>query len=147
MRPFSALRLTLLRACYAVLVVGLSLRYGPVFVEGLYTLPRMDGVVVALLSALGLLSVAGLFSPFRMLPLLVFEIAWKLIWVSAVAVPKWLDGSLDEGTLSILFNCAVALPFVFIVPWRHVAVTFLTSADPLWSPTGSNAVLPQKVQQ
>lgn len=130
MRPFSTLRLTLLRACYAILVVGLSLRYGPVFADGLASLPRMDGVVVALLSALGILSVAGLFSPIRMLPLLVFEIAWKLIWVSAVALPKWLDGSLDEGTLSILFNCAVALPFVLIVPWRHVVGTFLGTREP-----------------
>lgn len=130
MRPFSTLRLTLLRACYAVLVVGLSLRYGPVFAEGLASLPRMDGVVVALLSALGILSVAGLLSPIRMLPLLVFEIAWKLIWASAVALPKLLDGSLDEGTLSILFNCAVVLPFVFVVPWRYVAGTVLGSHEP-----------------
>lgn len=130
MRPLSTLRLTLLRACYAVLVVGLSLRYGPVFADGLANLPRMDGVVVALLSALGILSVAGLFSPLRMLPLLVFEIAWKLVWVSAVALPKWLDGSLDQGTLSILFNCAVVLPFVFIVPWRHVAKMFVGTREP-----------------
>ncbi len=117
MRPFSTLRLTLLRACYAILVVGLA------------NLPRMDGVVVALLSALGVFSVAGLFSPIRMLPLLVFESAWKLIWVSAVALPKWLDGSLDEGTFSILFNCAVALPFVLIVPWRHVVGAFLGTRE------------------
>lgn len=130
MPPVSTLRLSLLRACYAVLVVGLSLRYGPVFADGLTSLPRMDGVVVALLSALGILSVVGLFSPVRMLPLLVFEIAWKLIWVSAVALPKWLEGSLDEATLSILFNCAVVLPFVFVVPWRLVARTFLGTREP-----------------
>lgn len=130
MPPFSTPRLTLLRACYAVLVVGISLRYAPIFMDGLSNLPRMDGAVVALLSAVGLLAFAGLFSPIRMLPLLVFEISWKLIWVSAVALPKWLDGSLDEGTLSILFNCAVALPFVFIVPWRYVVATTLANAAP-----------------
>ncbi len=130
MPPVSTLHLSLLRACYAVLVVGLSLRYGPVFADGLSGLPRMDGVVVALLSALGVLSVAGLFSPIRMLPLLVFEIGWKLIWVSAVALPKWLDGSLDEASLSILFNCAVVLPFVFVVPWRYVVRTFLGTREP-----------------
>jgi hypothetical protein len=129
-RPLSTLRLTLLRLCYAVLVAGLSLRYAPVFLDGLHNLPRMDGVVVALLSTMGLLAVAGLFSPLRMLPLLVFEIAWKLIWVSAVALPKWLDGSLDEGFLSTIFNCAVALPFVVIVPWRFVVSTYFGSAEP-----------------
>lgn len=130
MLPLSTLRLTLLRLCYAVLVVGLSLRYAPVFLEGLPDLSRMDGVVVALLSAMGLLAIAGLFSPVRMLPLLVFEIVWKTIWVSAVALPKWLDGSLDEGTVSTLFNCAVALPFVFVVPWRLVASTYFGSTEP-----------------
>ncbi|MGN6490052.1 MAG: hypothetical protein ACTHLT_19820 [Devosia sp.] len=130
MRPFSTLRLTLLRACYAFLVVGLSLRYGPVFLDGVSALPRMDGVVVALLSAMGLLAVAGLFSPVRMLPLLVFEIAWKLVWVSAVALPKWLHGSLDDGTLSILFNCTWVLPLVFIVPWPYVAANFLGKVEP-----------------
>jgi hypothetical protein len=130
MRPLSTLRLTLLRLCYAVLVVGLSLRYAPVFLGGLHNLPRMDGAVVALLSAMGLLAIAGLFSPVRMLPLLIFEIAWKAIWVTAVALPKWHDGSLDEGFMSILFNCSVALPFVFIVPWHYVATTFLGRAEP-----------------
>lgn len=137
MRPLSTTRLTLLRACYAVLVVGLSLRYGPVFIDGLSSLPRMDGVVVALLSALGILSVVGLFSPLRMLPLLVFEIVWKLIWVSAVALPKWLDGSLDEATLSILFNCAGVLPFVFVVPWRYVARTMLGTREPFRAAAGT----------
>jgi hypothetical protein len=131
--PFSTLRLTLLRGCYLVLVVGLTLRYTPVFLDGLSNLPRMDGAVVALLSAMGALAVAGLFSPVRMLPLLVFEIAWKAIWVSTVALPKWLGGSLDDGTLSILFNCAVVLPFIFVVPWTYVARTYLRSAEPVRS--------------
>lgn len=147
MRPLSPLRLTLIRACYAILFVGLSLRYGPVFAQGLHTLSRMDGVVVAVLSTMGLLSVIGLFSPIRMLPLLVFEVAWKLIWVTAVALPKWLDGSLDEATLSILFNCAVALPFVFIVPWRYLAMTLRTPADPQWSSAKPEFALPQKVEK
>ena len=131
MRSLSTLRLTLLRLCYAVLVVGLSLRYAPVFLGGLHNLPRMDGAVVALLSAMGLLAIAGLFSPVRMLPLLAFENAWKVIWDTAVALPKWIDGSLDDSFLSILFNCSVVLPFVFIVPWRYVAATFLGKTEPL----------------
>jgi len=129
MGPFSTLRLTLLRGCYAVLVVGLSLRYGPVFVDGLHNLPRMDGVVVALLSTMGILAVAGLFSPIRMLPLLVFEIGWKLLWVITVALPKGVDGVLDQDTLATLFNCAVALPFVAIVPWRFVFATYVGSTE------------------
>ena len=130
--PISTLRRNLLRACYLVLVVGLSIKYAPL-IGGISSAPRMDGVVVALLSAMGLLSVVGLFSPVRMLPLLVFEIAWKAIWVGAVALPKMLEGSADDGTMATLFACAWALPFVFVVPWRLVTRTFLGAAEPLFS--------------
>ena len=118
-------RLWLLRACYLLLVVGLAIRFWPVvFFGDIATLPRMEGAVAALLSALGLLSIAGLFFPLRMLPLIVFEIAWKAIWVVAVALPNWRAGTLDEGLSAILFNCAWAIPFVFILPWRYVLTNF-----------------------
>jgi hypothetical protein len=32
--------------------------------------------------------------------------------------------------VTILFNCAVVLPFVFVVPWRYVAGTFLGTRQP-----------------
>lgn len=131
MTTFSTLRLTLLRACYLLLVVGLAIKYAPVIFGDMAALPRMEGVVAALLSAMGLLSVAGLFAPVRILPLLVFEIAWKAIWVIGVALPKWLDGSLDDGTMATLFACAWALPFVFIVPWGFVVRTYLGAVEPV----------------
>lgn len=131
MASFSTPRLILLRACYLVLVVGLAIKYGPIVFGDIAVLPLMNGAVAALLGAMGLLSVAGLFSPVRMLPLLVFEIVWKAIWVLAVALPKALAGELDDGTLSTLLACAWALPFVFIVPWGHVARTYLGTAEPV----------------
>ena len=126
----STLRLTLLRLCYAVLVVGLSPPLRASVPRRSAQSPTHGWRRRRSAQRYGALAIAGLFSPVRMLPLLVFEIAWKAIWVIAVALPKWLDGSLDEGYLSILFNCSVALPFVFIVPWRYVAATFLGRAEP-----------------
>jgi len=123
-------RLWLLRAGYLLLVVGLSIKFWPVVFGDIATLPRMDGLVTALLSALGLLSIAGLFLPLRMLPLLVFEIAWKSIWVVAVALPNWRAGTLDDGLSSTLFNCAWAVPLVFVMPWRYVITNFLASSTP-----------------
>ena len=45
----------------------------------------------------------------------------------------------DEGTLSILFNCAVVLPFVFIVPWRYVAKTFIGTREPFRAATAEGS--------
>ena len=120
----STLRLWLLRGCYLLLVAGLAIKFWPVIFGDIAALPRMDGVVTALLGALGLLSIAGLFFPLRLLPLLLFEIAWKAIWVIAVALPNWRAGTLDGGLSDTLFACAWAIPFVFIMPWRYVLTSF-----------------------
>ena len=53
----------------------------------------------------------------------------------AAVVTLSATGTLDDGTLTILFNCAVALPFVFIVPWRYVASTFLGNRESFRAPT------------
>jgi hypothetical protein len=129
MDAISTARITLLRACYLLLVIGLATKFWPVVVGNIATLPRMEGVVTALLGALGLLSIIGLFSPVRMIPLLLFEIVWKAVWALTVALPHWQSGTLDDGMAATLFACAWAIPFVFIIPWTHVARTYLGSAE------------------
>lgn len=131
MPHFSTLRLTLLRAAYLLLVVGLSIKWGPVVFGDIATLPPMEGVVAALLGTVGLLSVAGLVSPVRMLPILVFEVAWKLVWLAAVALPRAIGGGLDGATVTTLWAFAWVLPIVFVVPWGYVARTYLASAEPV----------------
>jgi hypothetical protein len=120
MPDVSPLRLNLLRACYALLVLGLGITIWPAIVVGAADLPLMTGAVNALLGALGVLSIVGLFSPLRMLPLLVFEVTWKVIWVFSVALPLWLSGRWSPEAGAILFAVAWVVPFVFIIPWRHV---------------------------
>ncbi|RYE73821.1 MAG: hypothetical protein EOO80_18455 [Oxalobacteraceae bacterium] len=130
MSPVSTLRLNLLRACYLLLVVGLAIKFWPVLFSGIAELPRMEGAVTALLSAMGFVAILGLFSPLRMLPLLLFEVAWKAAWVATVAVPAWQAGTLDDGLAETLFACTWVVPFFFIIPWRHVARTYLRSGEP-----------------
>jgi hypothetical protein len=100
----------------------------------------MDGVVIAFLSAMGLVAAIGLLSPVRMLPLLVLEIAWKTVWVVAVALPNLVAGTFDDGMAATLFACAWALPFLFIVPWRHITRAYFASAEPLWATSGPDVI-------
>jgi len=95
--------------------------------------PLLDGVVVAMLSALGLLSALGVYAPFKMIPLLVFEVVWKVLWALSVALPHWLRGSTDEATVETLLACAFAIPFFFIIPWRYTFRSLISSAAP-WRP-------------
>jgi hypothetical protein len=129
----SLLRLHLLRGCYLLLLVGLSIQIVPDLFGPVVTMSLMDGVVTAMLSALAALSILGLFAPIFMLPLLWFELGWKLIWVLFVALPRWQTGTMDEATMEVLFACAFVVPFVFIVPWRYAIARYSSALDPWWT--------------
>jgi len=73
----SLIRHYVLRATYLLLVVGL----GAMMLPPLLSHPPMArGVIPSLLGALWLLAFLGLRYPLRMLPLLLFEFAWKTMW-------------------------------------------------------------------
>jgi hypothetical protein len=36
-----------------------------------------------------------------MLPILLFESAWKLLWLGAVAAPLWIAGDMDAATSEV----------------------------------------------
>jgi hypothetical protein len=67
-----------------------------------------------------LLSILGVFHPLKMLPLVMFEIMYKIVWLIIVAYPLWsanqLAGSPAEGmTYAFLW---VVLPIV-AMPWKY----------------------------
>ena len=125
MTELSATRLTLLRAFYLVLVVGLGISIWPVILGPLETLPLKSGVVVSMLGGMSALALLGLRRPLLMLPILLFEIGWKVIWMTGVALPLWLDNRLDAATTQTLIECLLILIFLPIIPWTYVWRTYV----------------------
>jgi hypothetical protein len=73
-----------------------------------------------------LLAIPGIFYPLRMLPLVLLEIFYKLIWLVVVAYPLWSDGKLaespaEEMTYAFLW---VLLPIV-AMPWKYAFNTYV----------------------
>src|SRR3990172_6140188 len=87
----SLLRLYVLRATYLLLAVGLGQMILP---ELIGHEPMAHGVVPSLLGGVWLLSFVGLRYPLQMLPLLMFEFAWKAIWLLAYGLPQRSAGQL-----------------------------------------------------
>ncbi len=131
MQPLSTFRLNLLRAMYLLIALGMGLQIWPLILGP--TMPEhMRGVVWAMLGALTLLCVLGIRYPVRMMPLLIFELAWKCVWVAAFGIPLWSAGRLDAGTSDTLFSTLLGVVLVpLVLPWPYIFAKYLKApADP-----------------
>ena len=77
-----------MRFGYAFIGVGLAIVKWPLLIQDAASLPVMDGVVTCLLTAMSLLAFLGLRYPVRVLPILQFEVAWKVLWIAVIAIPR-----------------------------------------------------------
>lgn len=126
------LRLYLLRALYLLIVVGLGIVVWPGVLHRDSPWELMEGVVACMLAAFSALAVLGLRYPLQMLPLLLWELAWKSIWLLAVALPLWLTGQMNEATWATTSACLMAVIIPFVIPWRHVLAHYVTKRGDRW---------------
>jgi hypothetical protein len=127
----SLTRLHVMRAGYLLMVVGLALVKWPLLPDA-HTLPLYEGVTLCLLTAMSLLALLGLRYPVKLLPVLIFESAWKLLWLSLVALPQATTGDLDAATTEIVVSCSVVVVILAVTPWRYVWRTYVASAGERW---------------
>jgi hypothetical protein len=126
----SLVRLYVLRATYLLLVVGL----GATIVPELFSHePVARGVIPSLLGAVWLLAFVGLRYPLQMLPLLMFELAWKTIWLIAYGLPQWSSGQLPP-TFAEDFKAIVAgvVLMPIVIPWRYVYRRYVRQRGNRW---------------
>jgi hypothetical protein len=67
------------------------------------------------------LAVFGLFRPLRWLPLMVFTVGYKTLWLAFVAWPLWRAGLLAGSSAEeMAFAFAFTPVLAAVVPWGHV---------------------------
>src|SRR5687767_13745961 len=125
-----------MRVGYAVMGVGLALVKWPLVIGYDRTMPLYVGIVAVLLTAMSLLALLGLRYPVRLLPILLFESLWKLIWLSFVALPAFVAGDVDEAMHEVIVNCLVVVIVFAVVPWRYVWQHYVTAQGERWRGTG-----------
>jgi hypothetical protein len=85
-----------------------------------------DAMAWCVWTAFATLAGLGIIRPLKMLPILLLEIFYKVLWLILVAYPLWstgaLAGSPAEGETSAFLW--VLLPIV-VVPWGYVFVTYI----------------------
>jgi hypothetical protein len=132
MTQVSLLRLYALRAGYLVLVVGLGIVIWPGIIHHEKPWTLMQGVVHCMLAAMSALAVLGLRYPLQMLPLLLFEVAWKSLWLLVVALPLWSAHQMDADTLETANECLMAVIFLIVIPWPYVFANYVMKRADRW---------------
>jgi hypothetical protein len=125
-------RLHALRFGYSVLAISLAIWAWPVVLHHDSSWRGMESIVYCMLAAISLLAFVGLRHPVTMIPLLLFESAWKLIWLSAVALPAWLSGRMDDETWGYTTSCLLVVIFLAVVPWPYVFRQYVRAPGQRW---------------
>jgi hypothetical protein len=83
------------------------------------------------------LAILGVFHPLRMLPIVLFMIGYKLLWLVAFAYPLWREGVLT-GPAEEIARSFIGVPLaILIVPWKYVWRTYVLGRSPEPAPQKS----------
>ena len=126
----SLFRLYVLRAMYLVLVVGLGAMIVPEILGHELT---SRGVIPSLLGAVWLLAFLGLKYPLEMLPLLMFELVWKTIWMLFYGLPQWSAGQYPPTFAEDSFNIALGVVLLLVIPWGYAWRHYVKRPGARWS--------------
>ena len=139
MSDVSTLRLNLLRAVYLLIGLGMGFQVWPQILTGSGDWVGSAGVVKGMLGALALLCLLGVRLPLKMLPLLLWELVWKTIWLLAVALPAWRGGTMDADIAENAFACSLVVLVYAAIPWGYVWRQYGLAAGDRWR-TAASAV-------
>ena len=127
-------RLNLMRGGYLLMGIGTFIVKGPMLAQ-VSSLPAIEGAQLCILIALALLAFLGVRYPIGMLPILMFEVLWKVLWLALVAVPLLIANDLNGPTESLLFSILFVIPIIALTPWDYVWKRFVTTDGERWTRT------------
>ncbi len=123
-------RLYVLRATYALIAFGMGMQIVP----PLFDHAALDrGVIPSLLAGMCLVDLLGIRYPRRMLPMLLFELAWKAIWILFYGLPQWRSGlgpSTYTGDFQAIAAGVILMPIV--IPWGYVWRHYVRATGDRW---------------
>lgn len=112
-------------------------------VDGLFTkLPMVinpdpasasRGIIASLLAALWVSAFFTIRYPLRMMPIILFELVWKTLWLIDYGAPQWLAGTGSARLSRDLFEIGFfPLPIALIIPWSHVWRRYVRAPAEHW---------------
>jgi hypothetical protein len=125
-------RLNLLRIFYVLIALGMGIGIWGQLLGATPDWPLMRGLAKSMLGGLALLCLLGLLDPLKWLPLLVYEMAWKTVWLIMVALPAWRAGALTPDQLQTFYECIPVVFLYAVMPWRYMRAIYVTAPVARW---------------
>jgi hypothetical protein len=131
-REVSLFRLYTLRIAYLIMSAGLGAFIWPNVIHHTNEFAAKHGIQVALLAGLGLTAALGLRYPLKMLPILLFELTWKAIYLIAFALPLWSTHQINDATAEDIQAVLMVVIFIPLIPWRYVFTHYVLKHGDRW---------------
>jgi hypothetical protein len=130
----STIRLYLMRGLFLLMFVGTVLTQVPGMFHRTPPWSLMHGVATSMLVTMAALSALGVRYPLQMLPLLLFELLWKTIWLLVFALPLWIAHQMDADTMQSVMACLMGIVLCpLVIPWRYVWANFVLKPGDRWA--------------
>jgi hypothetical protein len=125
-------RLYTLRVAYFILAAGLGTYIWPDVIHHTSQTAAAHGIQISLLAGLGLTAALGLRYPVKMLPLLLFELTWKAIYLVAFALPLWRAHQITDAVAADIQAVLMVVILVPLIPWRYVFAQYAMKRGDRW---------------
>jgi hypothetical protein len=120
-----------LRTLYVLMFVGVGI---PVWTDILnHQVPsdHVRAVALCVWAAYPTLGLLGLRRPLQMLPLVLFMLFYKTLWLVAFAYPLWSAGQLSSAAPAEMARVFRGVLFIYpLLPWGYIWRTYVTGPSP-----------------
>ncbi len=132
MKDLSLFRLYVLRGMYLFIVVGLGIFLWPDVLRGHSQWGVTQGQASCMLAAFSLMCLMGLRYPVQMLPILLWEVTWKTLWLVLVPLPQWRAGHIEDAIKPSLFAISMVVIVYAAIPWGYVFRRYAKADGERW---------------
>lgn len=128
----SLFRLYTLRIAYFIMAAGLAVFVWPAVIRHSNNFAIARGAEIAMLAGLGAIAALGLRYPVEMLPLLLFEVTWKVIYLVAFAYPVWAAHQVTPAMAENIKAVSFVVILLPLIPWKYVFTQYVMKRGERW---------------
>lgn len=132
--PVAPWRVIALRVIYLLIALGLSRFVWEQLLFEAADMAAMTGVAKSMMAALVILCLFGLRYPLDLLPVLIFELAWKALWMLFFALPAALYDRWTASIENLFYECVGVVILLALIPWNYVWARWVTRSSEPWLP-------------